>query len=131
MSRLPRNPDPSGAQAYFASKVAYTTGPVELDQLRREGASILIVDVRGADDFAAGHIPGAVHLPRERWMDPPDLEPERTLVLYSHSQVCRMAASAALELATHGFSVMELEGGFAAWREHGLDVEKIPADGGS
>jgi hypothetical protein len=35
-----------------------------------------------------------------------------------------LAANAALEFASRGFPVMELEGGFEAWKENELEVEK-------
>ncbi len=47
----------------------------------------------------------------------------RTDVLYCHSQVRHKAATAAVEFASGGFPVMELEGGFPAWKEQGFDVE--------
>ena len=37
--------------------------------------------------------------------------------------MCHLAATAAVEFAGKGFSVMELDGGFKAWREHGLPME--------
>jgi len=38
--------------------------------------------------------------------------------------VCHLAAAAAVEFAAKGFSVMEMDGGMRAWREHELDIEK-------
>jgi rhodanese-related sulfurtransferase len=47
-----------------------------------------------------------------------------TTVVYCYNQTCRLAAEAALELAAHGFPVIEMEGGFAAWEGYGLPVER-------
>ena len=55
--------DPTKARAYFEEKMAFTTGPVELERMMKSNA-VTVVDVRAAEDFAEGHIPGAVNLPR-------------------------------------------------------------------
>lgn len=119
--------DPARALAYFEDKLAFTTGPAELARAleeQREEAPI-VVDVRDADDFARGHIPGSINVPREGqgWRKPRGLQPGKLHVVVCYSQVCHLAAKAAVELAKGGFSVMELEGGFEGWREHGLPVE--------
>ena len=58
--------DPARARAYFEDKLAFTTGPVELDRWIKAGEdNLVVVDVRAAQDFAKGHIPGALNLPRE------------------------------------------------------------------
>jgi hypothetical protein len=51
------------------------------------------------------------------------LAKERTNVLYCYSQVCHLAATAALGLTTRGYPVMELEGGFEGWKDNELPVE--------
>jgi rhodanese-related sulfurtransferase len=117
-------PDPVQARAYFAEKLAFTTGPMEVDVMRREGAPIIIVDVRAAEDYGKGHIPGAINLPRGTWASDTDLSEEITNIVYCYSQTCHLAARAAVELSTQGFPVMEMEGGFEAWEENDLEVER-------
>ena len=118
-----RKNDPAEARKYFADKLAFTTGPVELAH-QRDNADIRIVDVRAAEDFAKGHIPNAVNLPKDRWDSLEGLAQGKLNVLVCYSQVCHLAATAAEKFARAGFSVMELEGGFKAWQEHKLPVEK-------
>ena len=43
--------------------MAFTTGPVELERMMKN-KEVNVVDVRAAEDYAEGHIPGAVSLPR-------------------------------------------------------------------
>ncbi len=114
--------DPAKAKDFFEAKMAFTTGPVELERMMKEGA-VNVVDVRAADDYAKGHIPGAVNLPKERWSSLQGLRKDRTNVLYCYSIVCHLAAAAAVEFAAHGFPVMELDGGWRWWKEDGFDVE--------
>ena len=40
------------------------------------------------------------------------------------TQVCHLAANACVAFASQGFPVMELEGGFTAWKEHDLEIER-------
>ena len=116
--------DPARARAYFEAKMAFTTGPVELDRTMRQGENIQVVDVRAAEDYAEGHIPGAISLPKDRWNTLAGLRKDKTNVLYCYSQVCHLAATAAVEFAAKGYPVMELEGGFRSWKEHEMDIEK-------
>ncbi len=116
--------DPAKAKAYFEAKMAFTTGPVELERMLNQGDAVRVVDVRAAEDYAEGHIPGAVSLPKDRWRTLEGLRKDTTNVLYCYSQVCHLAATAAVEFASKGFPIMELEGGFKAWKDHEMDIEK-------
>jgi rhodanese-related sulfurtransferase len=116
--------DPQKAKEYFEAKISFTTGPVELERMMKQGENLNIVDVRAAEDYAEGHIPGAVNLPKDKWQTLEGLRKDKTNVLYCYSQVCHLAATAAVEFASKGYPVMELEGGFRAWKEHDMDIEK-------
>ena len=120
-----RNHDPARARAYFEDKLAFTTGPVELDRWIKTGQdNLLIVDVRAAEDFAKGHIPGAINVPKEKWDNPQGLNRDKTQVVYCYTQQCHLAANACVRFAGKGYPVMELEGGFETWKENELDVEE-------
>ena len=82
------------------------------------------MDVRESEDFAKGHIPGAVNIPKEEWNEPHGLARGKTNVVYCYSQQCHLAANACVRFATAGYPVMELEGGFETWKEHQLDIEE-------
>ena len=115
--------DPAKARAFFEAKMAFTTGPIELERMLG-GKEVNVVDVRAAEDYAEGHIPGAVNLPKDRWPTLGGLRKDKVNVLYCYSHVCHLAAAAAVEFAGKGYPVMEMDGGMRAWREHDLDVEK-------
>ena len=101
--------DPAKAKGYFESKMAFTTGPVELERMMKNN-EVNVVDVRAAEDYSEGHIPGAVNLPKDQWQTLKGLRKDMTNVLYCYSQVCHLAAAAAVEFASQGYPVMELEG---------------------
>jgi rhodanese-related sulfurtransferase len=116
--------DPQKAKEYFEAKISFTTGPVELERMMKQGENINIVDVRAAEDYAEGHIPGAVNLPKDKWHSLDGLRKDKTNVLYCYSHVCHLAATAAVEFASKGYPVMEMDGGFRAWKEHDMEIEK-------
>ncbi len=120
-STISRNP--KKAKEFFEAKMSFTTGPVELERMMKNN-EVNIVDVRAAEDFVEGHIPGAINLPREQWPALKGLRKDKTNVLYCYSIVCHLAASAAVEFAGHGYSVMELDGGWRWWKDEGYDIEK-------
>ena len=115
--------DPAKARAYFEAKMAFTTGPVELNRMI-EAQDVNVIDVRAEEDYKKGHLPGATNIPKSAWGSPQGLRRDRTNVLYCYSQVCHLAATAAVKFAALGYPVMELEGGFDEWTEHGLEIEK-------
>ncbi|HEV2207139.1 MAG TPA: rhodanese-like domain-containing protein [Verrucomicrobiae bacterium] len=120
---------PANARRYFEDKLAFTTGPVELDRWIKAGEdTLVVVDVREAEDYAKGHIPGAINLPRERWQNPEGLTKNKTNVVYCYSQQCHLAANACVQFAGMDYPVMELEGGFAVWKQMDLDIEEEPAN---
>jgi rhodanese-related sulfurtransferase len=123
MTTIMKVADPKKAEEYFKAKMAFTTGPIELERTIK-GNEMNVVDVRAAEDYAEGHIPGAVNFPKDKWNTLSGLRKDKINVLYCYSQVCHLAATAAVEFAGKGYPVMELEGGFRSWKEHDLDIEK-------
>ena len=113
--------DPNKAREYFANKVAFTTGPVELSR-NLQRPDIAVIDVREAEDYQKGHIPGAINLPHDRWATCEGMRKDALNVLYCYSHVCHLAATAAVEFAGKGYSVMEMDGGFEAWKENEMEV---------
>ncbi len=91
-----------------------TISPQELAQ-RLAGCEVELVDVRSLEEYAAGHIPGARHLPlqelTERWRE---LDPSVTYALICRSG--RRSAMAAHFLLSCGFvRVHNVDGGMLSW----------------
>ncbi len=128
MQTINRVHSPAAARMFFEDKLAFTTGPVELDRWIKTGEdNLVVVDVRAPEDFAKGHIPGAINLTKEQWGNPEGLSKDKTTVVYCYSQQCHLAANACARFAALDYPVMELEGGFETWKEHQLDIEEEPA----
>jgi rhodanese-related sulfurtransferase len=128
METMTRVQDATKARAFFEQKMAFTTGPVELDRMIKSHEPITLIDVREREDFAKGHIPGALNLPHDSWDNPKGLQKDRTNVVYCYTQVCHLAAKACVAFASKGYPVMELDGGFETWKEYELDIEPEPAN---
>src|SRR3954471_5427013 len=114
--------DSAKAREFFESKMAFTTGPVELERMMKNN-EVNVVDVLAAEDYAEGHIPGAINLPYDQWSTMQGLRKDKTNVLYCYSQVCHLAATAAVEFAGQNYPVMELDGGWRWWKDDDFTVE--------
>lgn len=119
---------PAGISAvdFFAAKLTHQTDPADLAAERAAGAAPLVLDVRSAQGWAQGRLPGAVHLPLDRLREDvgavaPDLD--APIVVYCWGPGCNGSTRAALVLATMGYTrVRELIGGFEYWVREGLSV---------
>jgi rhodanese-related sulfurtransferase len=103
------------AESYFAEKLAFTLGPVELKKMLEDN-KVKLIDVRRKEDYDEAHIPGAVSIPKEELKDRlEELKREDVHVVYCYNQQCHLGAAAAHTLAKNGYPVMDLEGGFKVW----------------
>src|SRR5258708_16225814 len=100
------------AKGYFADKVAFTTGPVEVNHKIENGDDPAIIDVREAEDFAKGHVPGAVNLPEAEWDSVDGLRREEVNIIYCYTQTCHLGARAAGHFHEPRYQAMEMDGGF-------------------
>ncbi len=117
--------DPKKGHEYFLAKMAFTTGPAELNRWMQEKELLNIVDVRRPDDYEKGHIPGAINLPREKWDHPEGLRNDTVNVVYCYTQQCHLAPEACLRFTEKGYPCMELEGGIEAWQKYKLPVQSL------
>jgi rhodanese-related sulfurtransferase/DNA-binding HxlR family transcriptional regulator len=110
---------------YLASKDSLEPVPAkELLQRARKGL-VTVLDVRPPEEYAAGHIRGAINVPvaelRKRLIDIP-LEQE--VVAYCRGPYCVMAFEAVAELRRRGRRARRLEDGFPEWKSAGLPVDR-------
>jgi len=112
------------AKQFFADKMAFTTGPIEVSNQIKKKEDVVIIDVRESKDFKKGHVPRAISLPQERWGTCAGLRRDAMNIIYCYAQNCHMGAHAAIQFAAKGYSVMEMDGGFESWKENGLKIAK-------
>jgi glyoxylase-like metal-dependent hydrolase (beta-lactamase superfamily II) len=85
----------------------------------------ITLDVREKDAFAAGHVPGALHLPRGQLeLRVNDILPDPSVEILVICEFGKISTLAAATLRELGFQrAAALDGGMAAWRESGYPVE--------
>jgi rhodanese-related sulfurtransferase/DNA-binding transcriptional ArsR family regulator len=99
--------------------------PVSRDELLRltRAGSVTVLDVRPEDEFALGHLPGAVNIPlRALELRLSELDPAQEIVAYCRGPYCVLSYEAVAALRPRGFKVRRLEDGFPEWRAAGLPV---------
>lgn len=100
--------------------------PVSRGELMRRAATgeVLVIDVRPAAEYAAGHIPGAVSIPLEDLSARLGTIPDGTeIVAYCRGSYCVLARDAVRELRSAGRAARHLADGMLEWRLDGLPVE--------
>ena len=94
----------------------------KLLQLSRAGA-VTVLDVRPEDEFALGHVAGALNIPlRELEARLDELDPSQEIIAYCRSHYCVLSYEAVATLRTRGFKARRLEEGLPEWRAAGLPV---------
>ncbi|MFO7603345.1 MAG: metalloregulator ArsR/SmtB family transcription factor [Gammaproteobacteria bacterium] len=85
---------------------------------------VTVLDVRPAEEYAAGHVPGAVNIPLnelEQRLD--ELGRHQEIVAYCRGPHCVLAFDAVAQLRDKGLKARRLEDGYPEWKIAGLPVE--------
>jgi phage shock protein E len=94
-------------------------------QAAKTGTAVTYVDVRSAEEWAQGHVAGAIHIPveqmPERWTELAALK-DKPVVLYCQSG--GRAAAALQVLQQHGFTAAVNGGGLAGLQAQGVAVSQ-------
>ncbi len=116
---------PAEVLIHFGNKLAFETDCWDVHEAMASAEpGFVLVDVRGADSYAAAHVTGAVNIPhRTMTIQRMDAFPAATLfVVYCAGPHCNGADKAALRLARMGRPVKVMIGGMSGWREEGFAV---------
>jgi len=108
---------------YFGSRDSLE--PVSRQELvtRLQAGDVVLLDVRPEDEFAAGHVTGALNVPLGRLSETIDALPrDREVVAYCRGPYCVLAFEAVAALRASGFKARRLEDGLPEWRVAGLPV---------
>jgi rhodanese-related sulfurtransferase len=105
--------------------------PVSSEELMRRvrNGEVTVLDVRPAQEYRAGHIPGARSVPvSELKRHLADLPKHREIVAYCRGPHCVMAIDAVEQLRKRGFRAYRMEQGVMDWRARGWRIEKSRAE---
>ena len=92
---------------------------------RLKGGLVTVLDVRPAEEFAAGHLPGALNVPiekLERYLS--KLPRRKEVIAYCRGPYCLMSFDTVRKLRKRGFKAKRLKDGYPEWRAAGLPVER-------
>lgn len=96
-----------------------TLQAVSRDELmaRVKRGEVMVLDVRPANEYAAGHIPDAVNIPiAELSQRLASLSKRREIVAYCRGPYCLLAFEAVKKLRESGYSARRLQDGYPEWK---------------
>lgn len=110
----------SFASVSFADAPQATIAPDQLaHRVEKKDATLVVLDVRTPEEFAQGHIPGAVNIPHDQLPNRlAEIAGAKTKDVVVYCRSGRRAALAQETLTSQGFkSVKHLEGDMLKWQE--------------
>ena len=117
---------PEKALRHFEARLAFETDCSDVFESRKGGEpDFVLVDVRGPQAYARGHVPGAINIAhrtmtRERMAG---FASDTLFVVYCAGPHCNGANKAAVRLAKLGYAVKEMIGGVIGWQDEGFPLE--------
>jgi rhodanese-related sulfurtransferase/DNA-binding transcriptional ArsR family regulator len=112
-------------QAWLAHRDELEPVPAREVLERVKRGLVTVLDVRPAEEYAAGHVPGAINVPVDRLEKYLSKLPKRKeVVAYCRGPYCLMSFEAVEKLRKRGFKAKRLENGYPEWRAAGLPVER-------
>ena len=102
-----------------------TTAVASDELLRRiEAGNTVVLDVRPDPEYAAGHLPGALHVPLDQLAQRlAELPADRQIVAYCRGRYCVLAHEAVRLLHQHGITAQRATDGILEWKLAGLPME--------
>jgi rhodanese-related sulfurtransferase/predicted transcriptional regulator len=100
--------------------------PVSREELMRRmrRGLVTVLDVRPSEEFAAGHLPGAINIPlKELKRRLGELPSGKEVVAYCRGPYCVLSYEAVAKLRRRGFRARRLEEGYPEWKASGLPLE--------
>ena len=118
------------ALAHFEASLTFETDCWDVHlALSTDKQDFVLLDVRGSEKYAAGHVPGALDLAHGKIIGSKmaAYPPGTLFVVYCAGPHCNGAARAAIRLARLGRPVKVMPGGITGWLDEGFALEKAAA----
>lgn len=111
-------------EQYFHDQTALDAlSPADLLERLRAGM-VTLLDVRPREEYAAGHLPGAVNIPLDELEQRlQELPAEQEVVAYCRGPYCALSIEAVQRLRHQGVNALRLEEGYPEWRADGFPVQ--------
>lgn len=124
--------EPVEAEAHFLTQLSFETDPSDVHgDLAKGVTGFVVVDCRAPEEYARGHIPGALNMPYKALTHEATakLDRDMTYVVYDAGLFDNAATKSCLRMAALGLRVKEMIGGLHGWVGEGYTVEKGTAAG--
>jgi rhodanese-related sulfurtransferase len=111
---------------HYENKLRWEIDSWDLNEARKNGQNVVVIDARGATAYDAEHIPGAVSLPHREMSEASTAGFDRAAlyVTYCDGIGCNASTKGALNMTRLGFTVKELIGGLDWWKRDNYPTEK-------
>ena len=117
------------ALAHFEDSLRFETDCWDVHSVMgTEQQDFVLLDVRGTEKYAAGHVPGAIDLAHRKIIGSKMAEypADTVFVTYCAGPHCNGAARAAIRLAKLGRPVKIMSGGITGWLDEGFALAVSP-----
>jgi rhodanese-related sulfurtransferase len=112
-------------ESFFADRASMDAIGFEELKQRLKAGSVILIDVRPAAAYAAGHIAGAISVPHDQIEDRlREIPRDKEVVAYCRGPYCLFADQAVATLAKKRRKARRLEAGFPEWKNAGLPVSR-------
>jgi rhodanese-related sulfurtransferase len=112
------------ARSFFEARDSLE--PITMKELRKRlhAHQVVVLDVRPAEEYQSGHIPGAISIPLTELKNRlAEIPRRREVVAYCRGPYCVLSVDAMAMLRKAGYRAVRLKDGFPEWKEAGLPVE--------
>jgi len=126
-SAVSRTPTATSEQslAHFEALLKYETDCWDVHHaISNQRHDFVLLDVRGEEAFAKGHVEGAINLPHQRIKTETlaQFADDSLFVVYCAGPHCNATEKAAIRLANHNRPVKKMIGGITGWLDEGFTL---------
>jgi rhodanese-related sulfurtransferase len=116
---------PVAAVKHFEDMLAFETDCWDVhESLKSTNQDFVVIDVRGPNSYAKGHVKGAINIPHREMTSArmADFPKEKVFVVYCAGPHCNGANKAAVRLSRLGLPVKMMIGGVTGWLDEGFTL---------
>jgi rhodanese-related sulfurtransferase len=118
--------DSAAALAHFSTDLTFETDCWDVHDALSKEPDFVLVDVRSPEQYARGHVPGAINIPHAKLIESrlAQYAPETVFVVYCAGPHCNGAHRGAIRLARLARPVKLMIGGITGWLDEGFELGK-------
>jgi rhodanese-related sulfurtransferase len=118
--------DSAAALDHFSADLTFETDCWDVHDALSKEPDFVLVDVRSPEQYARGHVPGAINIPHAKLIESrlAQYAPETVFVVYCAGPHCNGAHRGAIRLARLSRPVKLMIGGITGWLDEGFELGK-------